>query len=156
MSVDIKGIQELIDHFDKIGNKGVPKKALRKAGEHVRKVEKEVAESTHRKYSRKNSESGANHLKKFPPRMSKGKGFIDIGLREKGKSNWENIRGLYFNHYGFYHNGWQKEGTAENRQKHGKKGKYIAGSRWMDNAYEKSADKAYELLEEGLLEGLDL
>ena len=157
MSVEVKGIQELIDYFDKIGNKKVPKKALKKAGEHVKKVEKEVAESTHRRYSRNNSQSGAKHLKSFPPRMRKGKGFVDIGLKEKGGSNWDNIRGLYFNHYGFYHNGWHKEGTAENRIKHGKqKGKYIAGSRWMDTAYDKSANKAYELLEEGLLEGLDL
>ena len=157
MSVEVKGIQELIDYFDKIGNQKVPKKALKKAGEHVRKVEKEVAESTHRRYSRKNGESGANHLKSFPPWIRKGKGFVDIGLKEKGSSNWDNIRGLYFNHYGFYHNGWHKDGTAKNRQKHGvQKGKYIAGSRWMDTAYDKSSSKAYELLEEGLLEGLDL
>lgn len=158
MSVDVKGVQELIDYFDKIGNKSVPKKALKKAGEHVRKVEVEVAKSRHREYSRNNAESGVNHLKSFPPRIRKGKGYIDIGLKDKGKkSNWDSIRGLYFNHYGFYHNGWHKEGTAENRIKKGqKKGKYIAGSRWMDTAYEKSSERAYELLEEGLLEGLDL
>lgn len=158
MSVDVKGIQELIDYFDKIGNKSVPKKALKKAGEHVRKVEVEVAKSTHGKYSRKNAESGFNHIKSFPPRIRKGKGYIDIGLKDKGKkSNWGSIRGLYFNHYGFYHNGWHKEGTAENRIKKGqKKGKYIAGSRWMDTAYDKSSETAYKLLEEGLLEGLDL
>lgn len=158
MSVNVKGIQELIDYFDKIGNTTVPKKALKKAGEHVRKVEVEVAKSSHSKYSRKNSESGYNHLKSFPPRIKKGKGFVDIGLKDKGgKSNWSSIKGLYFNHYGFYHNGWHKDGTAENRIKNGvKRGKYIAGSRWMDNAYEKSSNKAYELLEEGLLEGLDL
>lgn len=157
MSVDIKGVQELIDYFDKIGNKSVPKKALKKAGEHVRKVEIEVAKSKHWEYSRKNGSSGANHLKSFPPRVRKGKGYVDIGLKEKGGTNWDNVRGLYFNHYGFYHNGWHKEGTAENRIKNGqKKGKYIAGSRWMDSAYDKSSKKAYELLEEGLLEGLDL
>lgn len=155
MSVDIKGIQELIDYFDKIGNKKVPKNALKKAGQHVREVEVQVAKSTHRRYSRNNSESGANHIKSFPPRIRKGKGFVDIGIKNKA-SNWGAIRGLYFNHYGFYHNGWQKEGTAENRIKNGKQGKYIAGSRWMDTAYEKSSKKAYELLEEGLLEGLDL
>lgn len=157
MSVKVEGIQELIDYFDKIGNKKVPKKALKKAGEYVRKVEVEVAKSTHSRYSRKDANSGANHIKSFPPRIRKGKGFVDIGLKDKGKeSNWNAIRGLYFNHYGFYHNGWQTEGTAKNRIKHGKKGKYIAGSRWMDNAYDKSAEGAYEELEKGLLEGLDL
>lgn len=156
MSVDIKGIQELIDYFDKIGNKSVPKKALRKAGNHVREVEQQVARETHDEYSRKNGASGVNYLKSFPPRMRKNKGYIDIGMKDS-KAPWDSIRGLYFNHYGFYHNGWSKEGTAENRIKNGvKKGKYIAGSRWMDTAYEKSSKKAYELLEEGLLEGLDL
>ena len=156
MSVDVKGIQELIDYFDKIGNKSVPKKALKKAGNHVREVEKRVAKSRHDKYSRRNGESGVNHLKSFPPRIRKNKGFIDIGLKDT-KAPWDSIKGLYFNHYGFYHNGWHKDGTAENRIKNGtKKGKYIAGSRWMDSAYEESREKAYELLEEGLLEGLDL
>lgn len=156
MSVDVKGIQELIDYFDKIGNKSVPKKALKKAGNHVREVEKRVAKSRHYEYSRRNGESGVNHLKSFPPRIRKNKGFIDIGLKDT-KAPWDSIKGLYFNHYGFYHNGWHKDGTAENRIKNGvKKGKYIAGSRWMDSAYEESREKAYELLEEGLLEGLDL
>lgn len=157
MTVTVKGVQELIDYFDKIGNKTVPKKALKKAGEHVRKVEVETARQKHYEYSRKNGQSGINHLKSFPPRIKKGRGYVDIGLKEKGgSSSWNNIRGLYFNHYGFYHNGWHKEGTAKNRIKNGKKGKYIAGSRWMDTAYEKSSNRAYELLEEGLLEGLDL
>ena len=156
MSVEVKGIQELIDYFDKIGNKSVPKKALKKAGNHVREVEKRVAKSRHDKYSRRNGESGVNHLKSFPPRIRKNKGFIDIGLKDT-KAPWDSIKGLYFNHYGFYHNGWHKDGTAENSIKNGvKKGKYIAGSRWMDSAYEESREKAYELLEEGLLEGLDL
>ena len=156
MSVDVKGIQELIDYFDKIGNKSVPKKALKKAGNHVKQVEKQVAQSRHSRYSRNNGASGVNHIQSFPPRMRKNKGYVDIGLKDK-KAPWDSIRGLYFNHYGFYHNGWHKEGTAENRIKNGKqKGKYIAGSRWMDNAYDKSSDRAYELLEQGLLEGLDL
>lgn len=157
MSVEVKGIQELIDHFDKICNTSVPKKALKKAGEYVKDVEVKTARSEHREYSRNNSESGINHLKTYTPRIKKGKGYIDVGLKEKGgKSSWNNIRGLYFNHYGFYHNGWHSEGTAENRKKNGKKGKYIAGSRWMDTAYDNSSEKAYKLLEEGLLEGLDL
>ena len=74
MAVNVKGMQELIDHFDKMGNQKVPKKALEQAGEYVRKVEKKVAESTHSKYSRNNSESGAKHLRSLPPRERKGKG----------------------------------------------------------------------------------
>ena len=156
MTVQVKGMQELIDYFDKIGNKKVPKKALRKAGDYVLKVEKDVAQQKHHKYSRNNANSGKNHLKKFPPRIRKNQGFVDIGLKEKGSTEWDNIKGLYFNHYGFYHNGWHKEGTRKNRLKEGKPiGKYIAGTRWMDVAYDKSEKKALELLEEGLMEGLD-
>lgn len=156
MTVQVKGMQELIDYFDKIGDKKTPKKALRKASEHVLKVEKEVAQQKHNKYSRNNADSGRNHLKKFPPRIRKNQGFVDVGLKEKGSTEWENIKGLYFNHYGFYHNGWHKQGTRKNRLKKGKPiGKYIAGTRWMDVAYDKAEKKAFELLEEGLMEGLD-
>lgn len=152
MSIEVKGIQQLIDYFDKIGNQKVPKKALDQAGKHVLKVEKEVAQSTHNKYTR---HVGYNNLKSFPPRVRKGKGTVDIGI--KGSSNWDAVKGLYFNHYGFYHNGWHREHTAKNRIQKGKSsGKYISGSRWMDNAYEKSSSEAYKILERELLEGLKL
>lgn len=62
---------------------------------------------------------------------------------------------VYFNHYGFYHNGWSKNGTAKNRKKNGVRGKYIAGSRWMDKAFDESKEQAYAILTEGLLEEFD-
>ena len=154
MSVKVKGVQELINYYDKVGNKKVPKKALKKASKYVLEVEKDTAKNTHNKYSKK---VGYNYLKSFPPRIYKDKGFVDIGLKDKDGSNWKKQKGLYYNHYGFHHNGWQNENTRKNRLKHNKKsGKFIAGSRWMDNAYDNSVDHAYELLEEGLMEGLDL
>ena len=122
MSVDVKGMQELIDHFDKIAETKTPRKALRKAGDHVLQVEKQVAQTKHIKYSR---------------------------------NKWDDIKGLYFNHYGFYHNGWKKKNTRTRRLKGQTKNKYIAGSRWMDVAIEKSAKKAYEILEKEMMEGLE-
>ena len=153
MSTTIKGMQELIDQLDKMGNSKVPKKALRKASKYVLEVEQETAEQTHDEYSKK---VGYKHLRAFPPRMYKGAGFVDVGMKGK-KGDWELVKGLYFNHYGFHHNGWHSENNRENRIKKGKSsGKYVAGSRWMDNAFDKSAEHAYELLVEGLLEGVDL
>ena len=57
----------------------------------------------------------------------------------------------YFNHYGFYHNAWRKDGTAKNRKSGKFSPRYIAGSRWMDEAFDKSKDKAYRIMEEELL-----
>ena len=155
MSVDVKGMQELIDHFDKIGETKTPRKALRKAGDHVLQVEKQVAQTKHIKYSRNSANSGRNQLKRFPERIRKKQSFVEIGLKEKNDgSRWDDIKGLYFNHYGFYHNGWKKKNTRTSRLKGQTKNKYIAGSRWMDVAFEKSAKKAYEILEKEMMEGL--
>lgn len=151
MTVEVKGVQELIDHFDKIGNKKTPKKALRLAGDHVLKVEKEVAGEMHKRYSRNNGNSGKHHLKRFPVWTRKNQFFIDIGI--KGKSNgWEQVRGLYFNHYGFYHNGWHKKNTRKRRLRGKVFPRYVAGTRWMDLAYTKSNNKAEEIFAKNLME----
>lgn len=148
MSLQVKGMQDLIDYFEKIQNTRAPKKALRKAGDHVLEVEKKVARREHRKYA---TGQGAEELKRSSIRRYKKQDFIDVGIKD-GKSDWEKIKGLYFNHYGFYHNGWSKNGTAENRKKNGVRGKYIAGSRWMDKAFDESKEQAYAILTDGLLE----
>lgn len=153
MSVQVKGMQELIDYYDKIGDKKTPKKALRKAGDHVLKVEKRVAESKHYKYSRRNGDSGKNHLKRFPVWTRNNQFFVDIGI--KGKENkWKQVRGLYFNHYGFYHNGWHKKNTRKRRLRGEIYPKYIAGTRWMDVAFTQSNKEAYDIFSNELMEGL--
>nr|DAW54702.1 MAG TPA: hypothetical protein [Caudoviricetes sp.] len=140
-------MQELIDYFEKIGNSKAPKKGLRKAGDHVLKVEKDVANNIHYKYA---TGAGVDQLKRSKVRSYKKKAFIDVGLKGK-MSDWEKAKGLYFNHYGFFHNGWHKDGTAKNRKKTGIDGKYITGSRWMDKAFDKSKEKAYEILKDEML-----
>lgn len=138
MSLQVKGLQEMIDHFEKQTKVKVSKTALKKAGDYVLDVEKNVAGSKHDKWSR--GKVGVNNLRKFPIRNYKGSAFIDVGIKG-GKSDWGAIRGLYYNHYGFFHN---------------KTGKYIAGSRWMDTAYDKAEQQALNILSEEMLKELDL
>lgn len=148
--VEIEGMQELIDKLkklDKVGNK-VCNKALKTAGEEVRKVQENVAKRTHNKYSEK---VGYQELKVhgIKNRKSGGKA-VDIGLRVKGgtektgtgkrSSQWDRAKGLWFNNYGFYHN---------------LTGKYITGSDWMGTAYEESSDKAYKIIKDNLIQGLE-
>lgn len=149
MSMKVSGMQELIDHFDKMNNLKAPKKALVEAGKHIKEVEQKTALEKHKKYSKN---IGNKYIKAFPVRSYKKSLFIDIGLRSAGAgAEWDKIKGLYFNHYGFYHNGWNNEGTRENRIKNGRTGKYIAGSRWLDTAFERGKEKAYKIIEEELL-----
>lgn len=147
MSLQVKGMQELVDYFDKIGNTKAPKKALKKASEHVREVEVDVLTTRHTEYA---TGKGAKELKSGKIRTKKKRSFVEIGIKDK-ISNWENAKGAYFNHYGFYHNAWRKDGTAKNRKAGKFSPRYIAGSRWMDEAFDKSKDKAYKIMEEELL-----
>lgn len=148
MSLQVKGAKELVDFFDRKCNIEVPNKALKSAGEKVLDIEKQVAKSTHNKYS---TGKGAANIKKFPIRKYQGKTFIDIGLRENNATNWNEVKGLYFNHYGFYHNGYSSKGTRKNRRNEKFRPTYIAGSRWMDTAFEKSKDIAYKTIADEML-----
>lgn len=151
MTVEVKGVQDLIDHFDKIGNKKVPKQALTEAGEYVLEVEQRVVGSKHRKYSRKNGSSGKNNLKSFPVTTKRNQFFIDIGIKGK-MGNWEQVKGIYYNHYGFFHNGWRKKGTRKRRLRGNKIPKYVAGSRWMDSAFTQSIKGAENIFAKKLME----
>lgn len=158
MSVKVKGLREVNDYFDKISKVGEEpvKRALNKAGEEVRRIEIDVAQRTHCKYSEK---IGYNELKKYPIRIGKmGSKYVSVGIRakaptgkqkakeQKAKANgvaratyWDRVKGLWYNNYGFYHN---------------RTGKYITGSNWIDNAYEESVDKAFETIKDELMKGL--
>lgn len=145
MSLKIKGLQELIDDFEKQTKVKVSKNALKKAGDYVLEVEKKTAGSEHDTWARP---MGVNHLKKFPVRSYRGSAFIDIGIKGKKQKNagdrkteWDAVRGLYYNHYGFFHN---------------RTGKYVAGSRWMDKAFESSEETAFKILSEEMLKELKL
>lgn len=149
MSVEVRGLQELIDQLHKMGgavNK-VGGKALRDAGDVVKEAQKKEAEKTHDKYS---EEIGYKQIKRFPVRGKReGRKTIDIGIKSSRNnsksgsrnSDWDKQKGLYFNHYGFVHN---------------RSGKYITGSRWMDKAFEKSQDEAYEKIKKTLIKEMGL
>lgn len=145
MSLQVKGLQQLIDDFEQQNKVKVSKKALKTAGEYVLNVEKEVAGNRHSKWARP---QGINNLKKFPIRSYRGSAFIDIGIKgkktkdaDKRKTEWDAVRGLYYNHYGFFHN---------------KTGKYVAGSRWMDTAYDKSEEQAFKILSNEMLKEIGI
>ena len=145
MSLQIKGLQELIDDFEHQTKVKVSKNALKKAGEYVLGVEKDVVGGRHDKWARP---MGINNLKKFPIRSYRGSAFIDIGIKgkktkdaDKRKTEWSAVRGLFYNHYGFFHN---------------KSGQYIAGSRWMDVAYEKSEEQAFKILSNEMLKEIGI
>lgn len=145
MSLQIKGLQDLIDDFEQQTKVKVSKNALKKAGEYVLGVEKNVVDKYHSDWARP---MGINHLKKFPIRSYRGSAFIDIGIKgkkqknaDKRKTEWDAVRGLYYNHYGFFHN---------------RTGNYVAGSRWMDKAFEQSEDEAYKILSNEMLKEIGI
>ena len=159
MAVEVKGMQELVDTLDKMLKVGdeTSKQALRKAGDYVKDEEVRVARSKHKKYS---EEIGWQELKRYPVKMGrKGGKFVNIGIRAsvsgkqkkkemadakagiKRATHWDKIKGLWYNHYGFYHN---------------RTGNYIAGSNWMDTAYENSVEGAYKIIRENIEKDLGL
>lgn len=138
-------MQQLIDDFEHQTKVKVSKDALKKAGEYVLGVEKKVVGQEHRRWARP---EGINNLKKFPIRSYQGSAFIDIGIKgkktkdaTKRKTEWDAVRGLYYNHYGFYHN---------------KTGQYVAGSRWMDTAFDKSEKQAFKILSDEMLKEIGI
>ena len=154
----VVGMQELVDKLDKMSVAGqkISTKTLNKAGNIVKKAEIQRAKK-HNKYSQN---VGWKEIKKFSVKRNKnGARVVDIGIKgsvtksqkrkdleaqKRGDSRptqWDRIRGLYFNNYGFYHN---------------ITGEYIAGSDWFGKAYEDSADEAYGVIRQELLKELDL
>lgn len=160
MAVKVKGMQQMIDDLDKMVKvmDNVSKEALEVAGEIVKDKEVEVAKKEHNEYS---EQVGWKEIKRYPVKIgSKRRSkYVNIGIRaqltsadkkrdEENKkagahrpTHWDKIKGLWFNNYGFFHN---------------RTGAYIAGSDWIGQAYDKSVDEAYKVIEEKLAEGLGL
>lgn len=139
MKVEVKGMQELIDKLEryhdtpnKVGNK-----ALKTAGEKMLQYERDTATRIHNK---KSTGKGAKHLKVGNVKTYKsGSKFIGVGFTKDilgGGDNWKNVKGLYFQHYGYYnHRG----------------GKYVAGSNWLGIAFEAGADTCYNIIKNEIL-----
>lgn len=159
MAVEVKGMQDLIDTLDRmleVGDK-TAKRALREAGDYVKKEEVAVAKQTHRRYS---EDMGWKELKRYPVKTGKKGGkFVNIGIRasvsgkQKKKENedkkagvhrathWDKIKGLWYNNYGFHHN---------------RTGRYVAGTNWIGKAYDNSASGAYRIIKEEIEKDLGL
>ena len=153
MAAKITGVQELVDYYDKLIDTKPTKKSLRQAAKIVKTEEKKQAKEIHDTYSK---DVGNKYVKQLPVKMYKTKGYVHIGLKSTGGgSDWDKWKGLYFNHYGFYHNAYKSSKTRKNRIRGNTEAcKYIAGSRWMDTAFEKSVDRAYDKMQKVLREEL--
>ncbi len=121
MSVEVKGMQQLVDTLDKmlkVGDK-TAKQALQEAGDYVKDEEVKVAKRVHGRGNGKNysEDVGWKELKRYPVKIGKKGGkFVNIGIRAsvsgnqkkkemadaqagvKRATHWEKVRGLWFNH----------------------------------------------------------
>ena len=133
----IYGMNELLNKLEKmkLAPNKVAKRALKKAGKHVLDVQKDVAGKEHHKYATGAGKSGLN----LKTGTSRKNAVVDVGITNK--SNWDQVKGLYFNNYGFYHN---------------RTGRYVAGSQWITTAYKQSAKGAYQIVKDELVKELDL
>lgn len=150
MSIKVNGMQQLINQLDKLGKVGDKhgNTALKSAAEVVRAKEVEVAKRTHSKYS---EDVGWKELKAYPIKKGRKYGkIVQVGIKGSESSTgangsrttyWDRIKGLWFNNYGFVHN---------------RSGTYIAGTNWIQTAYDESVDEAYAKIREEIEKGLDL
>lgn len=164
MAIKVEGMQEMVDTLDKmlkVGDK-TANEALKQAGDYVKDEEVKVAKKVHgigngKGYS---EDIGWKELKRYPVKVGKRGGkFVNIGIRAnvtttqkkkeladasagvKRATHWDKVKGLWFNNYGFYHN---------------KTGKYVAGSNWIETAYQNSVEGAYEKVREIIEKDLGL
>lgn len=157
---DIVGIDDLHKKLGRMADAPIKvgKSALTKAGEIVKEKEKEVAKNIHNKYTQ---QVGWKELKRYPIRKTRrGYLFVDIGIKasklsktqqkkdaknqKDGKHRptyWDKVRGLYYNHYGFIHN---------------RTGKFVAGTDWMNTAFEESEKQATETIKKEIIKELGL
>lgn len=157
--LEVRGMKELLEKLEKVSEapQKVGKKALQKAGAHVKDIEVKVAQREHDKYTQ---DVGHKEIKRYGVKTKKtGSQVIDIGLRgkrtasqkKKDQANkmaekhrpthWDKIKGLWFNNFGFYHN---------------RTGKYVAGSDWIGKAYDESSDEAYDIIRKHLMDEMGL
>ena len=133
----IYGMNELLNKLERmqLAPNKIAKKALKEAGNHVLESQIKVARTVHKKYS---TGAGVKELNVQASTFA-GNHVVDVGINSK--SNWDKVKGLYFNHYGFYN---KRTGT------------YVAGSGWINIAYKQSVKGAYTIVKNELLKELDL
>lgn len=95
MAISISGVDSLLKRLNKLSNIET-KEAVIEVAKDMQKAIQEKAS----KFS-ENSEE----IKAFEPRIYGNGCYIDVGLKS-GDSDWEAIKGLYFQNYGFHNYGW--------------------------------------------------
>ena len=131
----IEGFDELLNDLERLGDVGkkVGKKAVQNASkivlEQMKKDAPRSGDNDHGSESLK-----VTNIKTYKTGTVVSKTGID-------SSNWEDAKGLYFNHYGFEH--W-------------KSGKLIdVHIGWMDNSFNKVKEEAYKSIEKEVLSEID-
>ena len=139
-SLEVKGFDELVDILHKYHNtpNKVGNKALKEAAEIMLNHERQTLKKMHNK-DRSTGKGAANLKVGKIKTYASGSKFVGVGFTKEmmgGKENWKNIKGAYFNHYGYYnHRG----------------GKYVAGSNWLGVAYQNGANSSYATIKNIIL-----
>lgn len=137
---EVVGMQELVDKLNKYHDtpNRVGAKAVRQAGEVMLKHEKQTALKMHSK-DRSTGKGAANLKVGNVKSYSGGSKWVGVGFTKEmmgGGSNWDNIKGLYFNHYGYHNN---------------RGGKYVAGSNWLGAAFDSGSNECYEIMKSAIM-----
>lgn len=143
MKFEVIGMSELIDKINKYHDtpNKVGNKALKAASQIVLEVEKSTLLSMHRK-DRSTGKGAANLKVGNIKTYSSGSKFVGVGFTKDkmGGASWDDIKGAYFNHYGWYNN---------------RGGNYVAGSNWLGVAYDKAVDASYTTMKNILIAELN-
>lgn len=94
MSINIKGINNLINKINKLSNIESEKIVIETA--------KDMAEAIKDKAS--TFSENADEVKAFEPRKVGNSTYIDVGLKSS-ESDWDKIKALYYNNYGYHPRG---------------------------------------------------
>lgn len=130
MSLEIKGINNLIKKLDKLSNVKTEDIVV-EAG---KEVEKEV-----RNYAKRFSKEGYKHIGVFEPRKYGLSCYVDVGLKNEN-ADWEEWKSLYFQHWGYWNYGLNFNGKY-----------YIKPHQlWFDIAVKQAEESAKRHLKEEL------
>lgn len=96
MPIEIKGIDNLLKRLNKLSNIETKEAVIEVAGDMQKAIQEKAS----------NFSQNADEIKAFEPRTyGNGNTYVDVGLKSSD-SDWEKIKGLYFQNYGFYNHGW--------------------------------------------------
>ncbi|NFT93936.1 hypothetical protein FDF86_16535 [Clostridium botulinum] len=94
MSIQIKGINNLINRIGKLSNIESEKVVV----ETAKDMEKAIKEKAN------TFSENADEIKAFEPKKFGNSTYIDVGLKSS-ESDWDKIKGMYFNNYSYHPRG---------------------------------------------------